>query len=670
MNIRIPDSWLREYLKTSATPKQIKDSLSLCGPSVERIYIEGNESIYDIEITSNRIDSASVYGIAREAAAILPRFSLPAKLNKLKLRPPLPAKSPVPMEIEDPDEICNRIMGIVLDIDPMKSSPEYMKNRLEKSGVRSLNTLVDITNYVMLEVGHPCHVFDYDRIKTHRFLIRQAKDKEPIVTLDNKKYLLSGEDVIIDDGTGRVIDLPGIMGTENSIVTADTRRIFFFIESNNPIFIRKTSMRYGIRTMAATINEKHPDPNLVKIALFLGIELYQEVAGGKIAGEVIDIYPKPAKPNSIDVTENFIEERLGIHLPEPEIISILTSLQFDVKKETKEIFRIIPPTFRQFDVTIPEDIVEEVARIYGYHNLPGNLMEGKIPTGNHQNLFDFEEKAKTTLKYLGFTEIYTYSFISKALIQKSGLTAPHLQIANPLTEEIEYMRMSLLPSLLCAYEKNLHVKDNLSLFELSNVYEYKDSNAPLPTESLHLAIASSRPLRELKGILIALLAELGLGDILALQKTTAHFFHPKQSGLLTAGKSKDIVALFGTIHPDIARSFSVPESVTIADMYFSKVVSLPKRAKSYIPLSLYPPVIEDITLLYNSTVAIEEILRLISTRDPRIKTVEFLEQYNETITLRISYQDETKNLTNEEVRPIRTKILSALEEKYGMKLKQ
>ncbi|MBI4990815.1 hypothetical protein HZB96_01845, partial [Candidatus Gottesmanbacteria bacterium] len=391
MNILIPDSWLREYLETDATPEQIKDCLSLCGPSVERINKEGSDYIYEIEITSNRVDMVSVYGIAREAAAILPRFGIKAKLKQLAIKTPrtvaqrdsseVEEADKLPMEVSDPGKICNRIMGIVLEVDPMKESPVYVKERLEKSGVRSLNNLVDITNYVMLEVGHPCHVFDYDKIKTHKFLIRFAKKNEPIITLDEKKYLLNNEDVIIDDGTGRVIDLPGIMGTENSVVNQSTRRIFFFIESNNPLFIRKTSMRYGLRTMAAAINEKHPDPELVKTAMLRGIELYEKIAGGKVAGDIIDIYPNKPKPIAITTTIQFINERLGIELTKSEMISILESLSFQVSdKDTSGVaggsaswrrshdspdgegISIIPPSFRQFDITIPEDIVEEVAR--------------------------------------------------------------------------------------------------------------------------------------------------------------------------------------------------------------------------------------------------------------------------------------------------------------------
>ncbi len=485
MNILLPDSWLREYLETDATPQQLKDCLSLCGPSVERVNKVGDDYIYEIEITSNRADCASVIGIAREAAAILPRFGIKANLKPFyssnEVRSSRYARTlTLPMAVSDPEMICNRIMGVVIEVDPMKDSPKYMKERIEKSGVRTLNNFVDITNYVMLELGHPSHVFDYDRIKTHKFLIRFAKKNEPIITLDNKKYLLSDEDVIIDDGTGRVIDLPGIMGTENSVVNQNTNRIFFFIESNNPVLIRKTSMRYGIRSMAATINEKHPDPELVKTALLRGIELYQELAGGKVASEIIDIYPNPPKPQKIKVSIKFINERLGIELKVQEIIDILQSLRFNQQLTTNNQQLIItPPSFRQFDVTIPEDIVEEVARIYGYHNLPNRLMTGEIPVTHKPKILDFEVGIKQILKFWGYTETYNYSFISKDLIEKANLKiADHLKVANPLTADIEYMRISLIPSMLETLAKNQFYSDNLQLFELAKVYVPRKNDLP------------------------------------------------------------------------------------------------------------------------------------------------------------------------------------------------
>lgn len=674
MNILIPDSWLREYLETNANPKQIKDCLSLCGPSIERLNTVKSDVVYDIEITTNRIDMASVYGIAREAAAILPRFGFKAKLKELKVKDPKIPDQIIPMEIFDPKNICNRIMGIVMNVEPMTESPKLMKDRIEKSGVRSLNNLVDITNYVMLEVGHPCHVFDYDRIKTHKFLLRKALKDESIITLDGKKYSLNTEDVIIDDGTGRVIDLPGIMGTENSVVTKNTRRIFFFIESNNPVLIRKTSMRYGIRTMAATINEKHPDPELVKTAMLRGIELYQQLAGGKTAGKLIDIYPNKSKPVTIKTTVEFINKRLGIELKKEEIITILDSLGFNHQSSTiNHQLLVTPPTFRQFDCTIPEDIVEEVARIYGYHNLPAKLMYGEIPISDKPKILELEGQIKQMLKFWGYTEIYNYSFTSKETIEKANLkTSDHIRVANPLTSEIEYMRVSLVPTILENISKNQLYSDNLQLFEIAKIYVPKKDN--LPFEIPVLVISNQNNFFKLKGIAGGILQEIGImgAEEFIPEKdqdfagTWKHFWHPGQIiALKTEGK---ILGYIGKVSPLILQNYQIKNGTYLAVLNLQILSELNIPLKQFIPISPYPPVIEDLTISFEKKIKIGEIILEIKNISPIISKVEIFDQYAKYITLRITYS--SQNILNtEDVKAVREKILQTLKKKFNASLK-
>ena len=234
MNIKITHKWLLEYLETDATPEEIQKYLSLCGPSIESIMKINDDYVYEIEITSNRIDTASVAGIAREAVAIFPGFSKKAVFKKPNLDLPAYKQNTISLNIFDKEKLTNRIMAVIIDGVHFSKSPAYIKTRLESSGIRSLNNLVDITNYVMIETGHPTHVFDYDRIKTGNFFFRSAKKGEKLITLDKKLFNLQGGEVIIDDGSGRIIDLPSIMGTENSVVTPDTKRIIFFIDNLDP----------------------------------------------------------------------------------------------------------------------------------------------------------------------------------------------------------------------------------------------------------------------------------------------------------------------------------------------------------------------------------------------------------------------------------------------------
>lgn len=666
MNILVPDSWLREYLKTPATPGQLKDCLSLCGPSVERINWVGRDAVYDIEITTNRIDMAGVYGIAREAAAILPRFGIKAELKEpVYQNPPLPTKK-VPLDISDPAKICNRILGIVMDVSPIKPAPDYMKDRIEKSGVRSLNNLVDITNYVMLEIGHPCHVFDYDRVGTGRFIIRNAHKNEPIITLDGRKYLLDSEDVIIDDGTGKVIDLPGIMGTENSVVNKNTKRIIFFIESNNPVLIRRTSMRYGIRTMAASINEKHPDPQTAENAFLTGIRLYREIAGGVPVSPVTDIYPNHAEIKRISVQTDFINERLGVTLDKKEMARILQSLSFKVNFPGDRTLEITPPAFRQFDINLPEDIVEEIARIYGYHNLPSRLMTGAIPLTPKPRDLAVEEKIKHLLKYWGFTETCHYSFISGKTVEKGGLKKEdNLRISNPLTEETEFLRSSLLPSLLETVASNQPFSDKLSLFELSKVYIPVKND--LPQENSRLAVAVQTDFFSLKGVIQQLLDELGIENYREIS-ASGSFFHPNQSLSLSAGGST--LVTLGLLHPEMARNFSVKNKLYIADMDTDLLLDLPQKVRNYKPIPAFPKVIEDISVTCPPKTLTGPLIGTIKTSHPDVQSVVILDRYQDSVTLRITYQNINKNLDQQDIQAVRKKILDVLKSKYQAVLKQ
>lgn len=665
MNILLPDSWLREYLDTEATPKQMKEYLSLCGPSIERINIVGNDCVYDIEITSNRVDMASVYGIAREAAAILPRFGIHASLRHLKSQQVSSSStSKLPLVIEDPNHLCNRLLAVILDNVSVGPAPDYIRERVEKSGIRSLNNLIDITNYVMMEVGHPCHVFDYDRIKTAKLILRKAKKGETLVTLDGKRCSLTQDDIIIDDKTGRIIDLPGIMGTENSVVTQSTKRIVFFIESNNPVAIRRTSMRLGIRTMAATINEKHPDPELAKTAFMRGIELYQEVCHAKRASNIIDIYPDPPKPKAVSVSVPFINKRLGVSVKQEEITDILRSLSFDVKLKG-DALSVTPPSFRQFDVMIPEDIVEEVARLYGYHKLPSILMERPIPKREKQKELNREHAIKTMLTYWGYTELYTYSLISQDLIKKAtGNPSEYLKLSNPLTEEIEYLRLSLVPSMLHTVSQNQNAKDTLALFELSHVYIPRKGE--LPHEKPMLVIAQQDDFFSLKGTVEALFEELGVLEYETKQDTN-ELFHPNQTAVME--KEDSLLARLGRIHPALAASFGISGSLFLAEVDIETLLGIKKETIPYTPLSKFPPIIEDMSLTLAPRTPVGNILQAIRVFDPLISEVNLIDSYHDTITIRIIYLHPDKNLTTDDISTIRNRITVQLTKTHNATIK-
>jgi phenylalanyl-tRNA synthetase beta chain len=655
MNIKITHSWLLDYLDTDASPIEIQKYLSLCGPSVERIEEINGETVYDIEITSNRIDTASVLGIAREAAAIIPQFGKRAVLKKRELKAPSSPAASVPITIIDPQGVCRRVLGIVMEVDGVGTSPEYISKRLLATDMRSLNNLVDVTNYVMTEIGHPTHVFDYDRIDTHKLILRNAKKGEEIITLDEKKYNLDETDIIIDDGTGRVIDLPGIMGTANSVVTDSTKRILFFIESNDPVSIRRTSMRYGIRTMASTINEKNPDPELAYTAFLRGIELFKEVAHAKAVSPIIDIYPKKAVPIEIQTSKSFIDSKVGVEIPLKTIVSILTNLEFAVKIIDNEKLIVTVPTHRVSDVTIPEDIVEEVARVYGYFAIPSILQPAAYVTQpkDTELLFHYQYVVKSYLKHRGYAEVMNYSATSKELLQQFEIDKlEHLYITNSISEEIKYLRQSLIPSLVKNVKQNEGFVKEHKLFELAKTYIPSSS---LPIEENKLTICTAQSLDELKSILIGLMKELNIPFEFKAVGINQYIL-PTVLGELVKGDVN--FGFFGQVKPALCRNLGLETPVYIAELSFKDLIQTARVMPDYKSFSQYAHITHDITIKKLKSFA--EMKQKAFAVSNKLISFNLLSTYKDTITLRLEFTDHAKNITEDEVKKEVEKIQSVL----------
>lgn len=341
MNILIPDKWLREYITTNATPQEFAKAMSLTSVSIERMHEVEGDIVYDIEITTNRPELMSVRGMAQEASAVLPEAGFTATFHpKQHDTPSKTVTKNDYLTITNDPKLVKRILAVVMDV-TLKPSPKVIQDRLKQTDIRTLNNLVDVTNYIMREVGHPVHVFDYDRLGS-TVVIRESKKDESITTLDGKTYKTLGGDIVADNGTGEIVDLLGVMGTENSAVTANTKRVVLFLDNNDKHRIRKTSMGLGIRTEAAVINEKGIDPELMMPTFLRGVELLKEIADAKIVGEIIDIYPEKAKEKKVSVSFEKINSVIGIEIPQTTAVSILKNLGFGVTHTDKELTAIVP----------------------------------------------------------------------------------------------------------------------------------------------------------------------------------------------------------------------------------------------------------------------------------------------------------------------------------------
>ncbi len=633
MNIKIVDSWLREYLHTKASSLDIARTLSLSSVSVEKF----ENGVYDIEVTTNRADLMSVVSIAREAATVLSEDGLEARFKKPEYKDIAQESTKFPIDVKNDSSLVNRICAVVLEVS-IGSSPKEISEKLEKSGIRSINNLVDVTNYVMREIGHPAHVFDFDLL-TQKMIIRQSKQGEEIVTLDGKKYRLYGGDIVLDDGTGRIVDLLGIMGTQNSVVRDETKRIVFLIDNNNPNRIRNTSMSLGIRTEAAILNEKGIDPELAMEALKRGVELYKELAQGKVISQVLDIYPNKPSTNKVMVNTHNIEKLIGVPISKKNQVDILTGLGFMVK-DAGDNLEVTTPTNRP-DVTIEEDVVEEIARIYGYQKLPSIVPSFLTNKGYvYANNFFFEKRVKEILKNWGFVETYTYSLVSEDLFE--GPTENGLKLKNPLSEDMVYLRNSLIPSLLKVVEEN-KARQSVKIFEIANVYIKNGKN--LPNEKLMLSGVVKKngaSFYEVKGIIEALLEDLGIYGTK---------FRQKKEGIgAEIGIGDEKLGYIEVLDTELI-NFEIDFDLLLENATLKRV---------YKPIAKFPPIIEDITIVTKSLT--EKIVDVIKAQSTLVENVTLKSTFEDSRTFQISYQRVDRNLTREEVTKERGKIIKGLEE--------
>ncbi len=665
MNIKILDSWLREYLKTAEKPRLIADLLTSCGPSVDHLQKVGDDFAYDVEITTNRIDCASVIGLAREATAILKNQGITAKLVKPKLN----SKTNVlgnrsKLTISDPNQLTRKAMALVIDQVKVTCSPQFIKERLQIAGIRSLNNLIDITNYLMLEIGHPAHIFDYDRLNTDKLLFRYAKANELFIALDGRKFRLNKEDVVIDDGSGRIVDLPGVIGAENSMVTEDTRRAVYFVEMNQPSQIRRTSMKHAIRTLAASYNENNPDYASAETAFWRGIELLKRYAGAKIGSRLVSINRIKPQSKSVSLSVEDIYSYMGVELKEKTIITILADLGFKLLEKTKKglIFQV--PVWRLNDVSIKEDLIEEVARLWGYHKLASYLPPFVYQTDqeirSQQQVNKIAQVAKERVSALGYFELYNYSMVSEELTQAFAFSQKPIRMTNPLSNELVCFRQSLLPSLVKAAQLNNNKKCSLRLFELGKAYLPQPKN--LPHEKLLLSFLTTDSYFELKGLLESLFQFGNLNkDIVYHPYSNKPYLEKKTCA--TIYLNNIYLGEIGQLHSEFNQKFDLNKPVMVAELDFEL---LAKHFQLMTPVSKQAsktPFIEDLTYRFNQKNHWQELAQSIKKKFRAVAKIELAARYQDFYTMRIySYPTSKQSILD--------KIIEYLEKQFSLQIKK
>ena len=657
MNILIPHSWLLDYLKTEAKPEEIGRRLSLAGPSVESVSRQGNDWVYDIEVTTNRIDMYSVLGIAREAATIL-NAPLRSNLFGAKVRPCVADVDYLKVKIDK--RLCSRFAAVLVENVKVGPSPEEILNRLTLAGHRPINNIVDISNYLMHAYGQPVHVFDYDLIGGHKMILRESRKGEKITTLDGKTFSLPGGDIVIEDGKGRLIDLCGIMGGANSAVSDKTKNVLLFVQKYDPKKIRKTSLKLQQRTAAAQIFEKDPDIEAVGPVLVEGARLLEKWAKGKSRKQVLDISEKrPALPTgrqavgSISLSWEMMDTYLNHQVKHEEASQILVNLRFSVHYNKLGI-KATPPSWLANGIKIDVDLIEEIARIWGYGKFESLIPEGRIPLADPGQKLRFESEAKILAAHLGYTELYTTPLVSVKDVRILGVTDKSLKLSNPLNEDWEYLRTSLWSGLLAAMRQNEQLAP-VSVFELAPVFLAKGTGE-LPEEKLRLTLATHRPAEVILGQLQSMANEWGIDA--RVEMTGVDNLADGKSGVVYSNKLA--VGIIGQVSGEIMAGYEIRLPVWILDFDFDLIKLLAKKTATLKLAPKFSAISEDITLILPPRTMIGPIIETIKKKSFLVQSIEVIGRWENTVTLKVEFNSADKQLTQTEVNKEKVTIAAEL----------
>ncbi len=620
-------NWLKEYVKNLPKPERLSDLLTMYSFEVKEVKKIKGDWTLDIDVLPNRAHDCFCHlGIAREISAIT---GLALVLPTSDVRKADRHWMSVAVEVRD-KMACPRYTAKAVTEVKVASSPKWMQERLKTCGLRPVNNIVDVANYVMLETGQPLHAFDEEKLEGKKILVRFAKKGEKITTLDNQRFNLDPDILVIADAK-KPIAIAGIKGGKEPEIDKKTKVVVLESANFYRRAIRKSSKKLNLKTDASWRFEHGLDPNLTEFAINRAVFLIQKVAGGKFDSGIVDVYPKKVYPKKIKLNLNYVESLLGVRIPEKKIKSILKKLGFRLMGLRNPLL-VEVPTWR-IDVSLPEDLIEEIGRIYGYEKIPAVFpVVSLIPSKRNLDIF-WENIVKNILKEAGFTEVYNYSFIS----EKGGV-----EVENPVSREYKYLRPSLIPNLLKNIEKNLRYFSEIKIFELGKVFEGRKEKRQLSGSVV------GQDFYYLKGVIDLLLNKLGISDI-----------QYEERGLRVA-----LIKVNGT-----ALGF-LKEKVFELD--FEKLQKLASEEHQYHPLSKFPSAVRDLAILVPRETKVVEVLNKINAAGGRlVRDIDLFDIYQGTelppgkknLAFHIVYQAEDRTLKSEEIDKIHQKIIKTLEKK-------
>jgi phenylalanyl-tRNA synthetase beta chain len=616
--MKISPQWVRDFVDLDVNYHQLADDLTLAGIAVESVSGEGDGTIFEMDITTNRPDAMNHYGVARECSAI---YDLPLKSIEPKLpvpaRPGEAGRPPFPIEIQD-EQGCARFTARIVRNVTIKDSPEKIARRLRLLDQRPINNAVDATNYTLWEMGKPTHAFDLDLLEGGKIVVRRARHGEVLKTLDGVERKLTSEDLVVADAK-KPVGLAGTMGGFDTMITEKTRNILIESAWWDPVTVRKMSRRHGLHTDASHRFERGADYESTVISCDRVAELILQSGGGELGGMVDVIARKlDLAPIALHVSE--VHRILGEKLDASEILRILRRLGFELIPEHGEEpeFTVLVPSWR-LDVEREIDVIEEIARLHGYDKFP-NTLPAYVGAVVEQPDAEKNKKLRASLLALGYDEAISLSFISHDDAEKFS-AVPVIELANPLSEEASVMRTSMVPGMLNMLAYNLNRgNDSVRLFEAGNVFEWAGEQTAEfkricmgATGSASLASVHSppRPLSffDVKGDVEALLAAFQHAS-LEFKPDAAEYYHPGRSA--QAVMDGEVVAQFGQIHPEIAAGRKLKQDVFVAELYLDRLYKRGLRAVRYEPLPRYPAVERDFSFIFDDAVEFSQIEKAVA----------------------------------------------------------
>ncbi len=675
-------------------PEQIEDGIMILDKKYEKDLgkdivevLDLKEEIIEFEITPNRPDCLSIEGLGRETAVSLNKeFKNPRKnLDELNI----PNKEEIEglkVDITAPD-LCYRYIARIVKNVKIEQSPEWLKKRLKACGVRSVNNIVDITNYVMLEMGQPMHAFDINSINGKQITVRHAKNGEKITTLDEQERILDENDLVIADSE-KPVAIAGVMGGLNSEIEEDTKTVVFesamFYGGN----IRKTAKKLGLRTESSSRFEKGLSSENALRAINRAIELVELLGAGEIVEGKIDVYPTKQKINKIKLDVERINNLLGTNLSKQEIIDILEKLEIKIENDMA-----IAPYFRM-DLEFLADLAEEVARIYGYDKLETKLVRAETTLGIKNKEQKIEDKIQDVLITNGLSEIYTYGFLSEKDLEKSKIKEEvienSIKIINPLGDEFKLMRPTTIPSMMQILALNNNKKNqNVKLFDISRNYkntnnQVENGEVPLQENILTIGVyGEDSDFYTLKGLVENILEVANVNRYDIKKETENQSYHPGRCATLKVGN--DIIATFGEVHPEVLTNYDINKRVYLAEINITKIVKYSKSNKKYQEVPKFPAVERDIAVIVDEQVQVGDIEQTITKKAKKLlkgkKSLENLKLFDiyrdekigenkKSVAYSLIFRDTTKSLSDEEINPVMEEITVELQKQFNAELRK